>query len=313
MCVCTCERARQLSRLLAILDELQRPARTIFVVVNSGGRDPRAQAVVDEFRKTSSSRVEYVAETCPGISAARNAALVAARAAGAEIVAMLDDDEWPSREWLTRLIETRLATGAAVVGGPVQPVFASRSERLRKYERLWSVQRGSLSGRPYVYCTCNCLFDLSAADLLGPAPFPEEFGLSGGEDVVFFRRLHFAGVPMAWSDEAIVFEDVPEERANFAWMRRRWYRHGNVGVQCEKAAPGPTGLPPLLKTIALCGRLPLYPLFNRLALSAPLLWILECDRIRGRIASHIGRIRANYERSGGTSGSASESAVDARG
>lgn len=313
VCVCTCERAAQLRRLLAILDALPRPAPTFFVVVNSGGRDPRAEAVVDEFRNTSSSRLEYVAETRPGISAARNAALAAARARGAEIVAMLDDDEWPSREWLTKLFATRLATGAAIVGGPVQPVFANRSGRLGKYERLWSVQRGSLGGRLYVYCTCNCLFDLSAADLLGPAPFPEEFGLSGGEDAVFFRRLHFAGVPMAWSNEAVVFEDVPEERANFAWMRRRWYRHGNVGVQCEKAAPDPKGLPPLLKTVALCGRLPLYPLFNRQALSAPLIWMLECERIRGRIASHVGRVRANYERSGDRFGPASESMTDARG
>lgn len=295
VCICTRERWHQLNRLLATLADLPRPAGTLFIIVNSGDRDPRTEAAVANFRKACGARVDYVAETRVGISAARNAALAAARAAGAKIVAMLDDDEWPSPDWLTKLIETRRATGAAVVGGPVQPVFASRLVRLRKYEKLWSVQRGSLNGRLYVYCTCNCLFDLAAADVLGGTPFPDEFGLTGGEDAVFFRRLSFAGVAMAWSEEAVVFEDVPEERASFAWMRRRWYRHGNVGVQCEKVAPDPAGLSPLFKTILLCGRLPVYPLFNRSTLRAPLLWILECERIRGRIASHIGRIRPNYE------------------
>jgi succinoglycan biosynthesis protein ExoM len=276
----------------------------MFVVVDSGGRDPQMEALVAGFRETSRARVEYVAEAYPGISAARNAAVAAARAAGAAAVAMLDDDEWPSDEWLTRLIETQVATGAAVVGGPVKPVFASRPERIRKYEKLWSVQKGSLNGRLHVYCTCNCLFDLSAVEALGIAPFPEQFGFTGGEDVVFFRRLHFAGVPMAWSDEAVVFEDVPEERASFAWMRRRWYRHGNAGVQCEKAAPDPKGPSPFFKTVALCARLPLYPLFNRRALHAPLLWILECEKLRGRIASHLGRVRVHYGRAGSASVSA---------
>ncbi|MGH6888537.1 MAG: glycosyltransferase family 2 protein [Rhizomicrobium sp.] len=312
VCVCTWERPKQLARLLTILAELPRPAGTIFVVVNSGGHDPQTDALVTKFRETCASRVEYVAETSPGISAARNAALAEARAAGATAVAMLDDDEWPSRAWLTSLVETQLVTGAGVVGGPVQAVFASRPERLRKYENLWSVQRGLLNGQLHVYCTCNCLFKICAADVLGTAPFPEEFGLTGGEDVVFFRRLHFAGVPMAWSDEAVVFEDVPEERASFAWMRRRWYRYGNAGVQCEKAAPDPKGPSPLLKTIVLCGRLPLYPLFKRGALRAPLLWILECERICGRVASHFGKVRVNYGRSGSASDTAPASASSAR-
>jgi succinoglycan biosynthesis protein ExoM len=307
VCVCTYNRPGQLKRLLDVLSTLDRPPETTFVIVDNGVPDPETGLLVAKFRKTCSARVDYLIERRPGISAARNAAFRAARAAGARAVAMLDDDEWPSAHWLAKLLETQSLTGAAVVGGPVEPVFDTSRKRLKKYKKLWAVQKGSLNGRLHVYCTCNCLIRISAVAELGSEPFPDEFGLTGGEDVVFFRRLHFAGATMAWSDEAVVFEGIPEERATFAWMRRRWYRHGNAGVRCEKAAPDPKGPSPLLKTLLLCGRLPVYPLFRRNALRAPLLWVLECERIRGRIASHLGKVRQDYGRAKNASGAKSAS------
>ena len=297
VCVCTYRRTRQLSRLLDSFLQLTRPAATIFVIVDNDGCNPRTAALVLKFRDSCGSRVEYVTEPGLGISAARNAALATARIAGATAVAMLDDDEWPSPDWLAKMLETRNATGADVIGGPVRPVFTGRKRPPEKYERLWSVQRGLLNGRLHVYCTCNCLIQVSAAKLLGDRPFPDEFGLTGGEDVVFFRRLHFAGVKMAWCDEAVVFEEFAEDRATLAWMRRRWYRHGNAGVRCERASPNPVGLSPLAKTALLCVRLPVYPLFNRAALRMPVLWMLEAEKVRGRIASHLGMVHLDYRRS----------------
>jgi succinoglycan biosynthesis protein ExoM len=287
-----------LARLLDSLLKLVRPAATMFVIVDNDGANPEAHGPVRRFREQCGAPVEYVVEASPGISAARNAAFAAARVAGARMLAMLDDDEWATPNWLMTLLETRDAAGAGVVGGPVHPVFTAQNQKPGKYEKLWSVQKGSLNGRLYVYCTCNCLVDLSAAAVLGDHPFPEEFGLTGGEDAVFFRRLLFAGVVMAWSDEAVLFEEIPEERATFAWLRRRWYRHGNAGVRCERAAPDPRGLSPLLRTAILCARLPVYPLVNRRALDAPLIWVLEAEKIRGRIACHLGMVLEEYRRSG---------------
>jgi succinoglycan biosynthesis protein ExoM len=142
------------------------------------------------------------------------------------------------------------------------------------------------------------MFDVSAVAFLGDQPFPSEFRYTGGEDVVFFRRLHSAGIRMAWSDDAVVFEEISAERASIGWLRRRWYRLGNIGVRCERAAPIADSLPPLPKTIALTLRLPIYPLFNRGALKTPLLWLLEAERIRGRLAAHAGLVVTQYGREG---------------
>jgi succinoglycan biosynthesis protein ExoM len=266
------------------------------VIVDNDGEDPEIEALVTNFRVASNAPVEYVVERSPGISAARNAAVVTARRMNAAMMATVDDDEWPSRDWLLNLLRTQQALGAVAVGGPVEPVFESNHQVPKKFESLWSVRAGRINGSLYVYCTCNCLLDLDAIAFLGDRPFPEDFGESGGEDAVFFRRLFFSGGRMAWADEAVVFEEVSAERASLAWMRRRWYRQGNVGVRCERAAPGRNELSPVLKTALLCVRFPLYPLLSRSAVHSPFLWVLEAERIRGRIAAHLGARREDYRR-----------------
>lgn len=296
VCICTYRRPAQLARLLNVLAEAPRPANTIFVIVDNDGSNNETAALVHDFQRRSRASVLLVVEPDPGLSAARNAALRTARGAGAKTVALVDDDEWPSSGWLIKLSETLSGTGAEVVGGPVTPVFAEGCEPSKKMEALWSVGRGRLGRRTHVYCTCNCMFSLSAVAFLGDQPFPPEFRFTGGEDVVFFRRLHSAGIRMAWSDEATVFEEISAERASSGWLRRRWYRLGNVGVMCERTAPIGDFLSPLPKTILLALRLPIYPLFNRAVLETPLLWLLEGERIRGRLAAHAGRVVMQYGR-----------------
>jgi len=275
---------------------MPRPSLTTFVIVDNEGNNTQTDHLVHDFREGCGARVISVVETEPGLSAARNAAFRAARAVGADTVALLDDDEWPAGQWLTKLIEMRSHTGAAVVGGPVCPVFETGKAPPAKYQWLWSVQEGRLRGLPHVYCTCNCLIDLGAVAFLGDESFSRDFRFTGGEDVVFFRRLHAAGIRMAWSDEAIVFEQISQERATIGWLRRRWYRLGNIGVRCEKAAPVAGEMQPFAKTILLTLRLVIYPLINRSVFTAPMLWLLEAERVRGRLASHAGFIVIQYGR-----------------
>ena len=296
VCVCTYRRPLQLARLLKALAETPHPPGTRFVIVDNDGGDPQTETLVRDFQNMCRAPVTYVIETEPGLSAARNRAFKAARVAGVDAVALLDDDEWPSEQWLTKLVEKWRATGTAVVGGPVHPVFEAGMEPPETYRSLWSVQEGRLRGRTHVYCTCNSLIDLAAAAFLGDEPFAKAFGFTGGEDVVFFRRLHAAGAEMAWSDEAIVFEGISGERATLGWLRNRWYRLGNVGVRCERAAPVGETFGPLPKTILLALRLLVYPLFNPKVVTMPLLWLLEAERIRGRLASHAGFVVMQYQR-----------------
>src|ERR1700730_4579811 len=87
--VCTCKRPLALARCLAAVVRLAYPPFSIVVVDNAPG---------DETVRSIALRhgAEYHAAPVRGVSRARN---VGARASGGEIVAYLDDDMVPHRDW----------------------------------------------------------------------------------------------------------------------------------------------------------------------------------------------------------------------
>ena len=293
--LCTYKRRDSLLRTLdhIALAAVALDAPPCVIVVDNDGHDPEVQRSVRAFALRSGLTVHCLVETQPGISAARNAVFDRASALGVRFVAMIDDDEWPSAEWLKELLATQAERSAAVVGGPVRPVFPEQAASLRRYARFWAVDRQFLQGRPFVFCTCNFLIDMQAIAAVPRPLFDEAFGLSGGGDTVFFRGLFFAGHAMAWSQAAYVHEEVPPSRASFAWMRQRRFRVGNHAVRWESLVGRRKSL---LKTAGLLLRLPLYPLFLREP-EAPLVgWLFEFDKLRGRVAAHFGDVFVEYGR-----------------
>ncbi len=291
--ICTYRRPGGLARLLAALPEAVAPFQPIVVVVDNDGTDPRVSEAV---AAATGLDVRLTVEPEAGISAARNRALALAESAGIDLLALIDDDEWPEPGWLPALLACRAATGAAVVGGPVEPRFPPGCAHLDRWRRFWSVLPQKRNGRPFVHATSNVLLDLAA---LRPLPlFDAAHGLSGGGDLVFFSGLFDRGAAMAWSADARVSEDVPPERASLAWLARRKRRVGNHMVMDEERRLG--RLRPMLKTAGLIARLAVYPLLGREP-EAPLLgWRLEATKLGGRIAAHRGLRSFEYGRDGVT-------------
>lgn len=296
--VCTYKRLAGLRRLLDAFAGLKLPADAVFVIVDNDGDDPAIGEAVQAFAATVPQPVRYVVEREPGISAARNAAFRAARQAGATTLAMLDDDEWPAPDWVEALIRERDRSGAKVIGGPVRPVFSEQKAALGQHARFWSVEREYLGGKPFVFCTCNFLIELEATAFLGDEPFDPEFGITGGGDTLFFRKLWNAGVPMSWADDALLHEEIPDSRAGLKWLRQRRYRQGNAAVRWEQEAAIDGDIKPWMRTLAIVARLPLYPLMSREKSDRGLAWLLEVDKLRGRIAAHRRRHYQEYRREG---------------
>ncbi|EJN08086.1 glycosyltransferase family 2 protein [Herbaspirillum sp. YR522] len=294
--LCTYKRRPSLERLLehiaVAVATLGQPATVI--VVDNDGSDPEVRKSVEGFSARTGIAANYIIESTPGISAARNAIFDEATRLGVRFMAMIDDDEWPAPGWLVELLKTQSAERAAVVGGPVRPVFPDNAAHLQKYARYWSVQRQFLEGKPFVFCSCNFLIDMQAIANEPRPLFDEKFGLSGGGDTVFFRKLFYRGHPMAWSEDAWIHEEVPQSRAGFKWMRQRRYRVGNHAVRWESI--GGKSLRSFAKTLGITARLPLYPLFRREPESVMVGWLLEYDKIRGRWASHFGDVFVEYAR-----------------
>ena len=153
-----------------------------------------------------------------------------------------------------------------------------------------------LAVMPFVFCTCNFLLDLKIVEPLGPEPFDHSYGLTGGGDTVFFRTLALRGNEMAWSEEAFIYEEMPDNRATLKWLRQRRYRAGNVAYRWETEFPMPSDPSPKLKNLAAVIRLPLFPLLGKWRGPLFMAWFLEFEKVRGRLAAQFGSLYAEYGR-----------------
>jgi glycosyltransferase involved in cell wall biosynthesis len=223
VCACTYLRPRGLERLLAGLGAIEVPdavAVEVVIVDNdpAGSGGPVADAARDGFPFP----LRYVVEPARGIVAARNAAVAAA--GDADAVAFLDDDEWPSPEWLVELVRVGEGTGAEVVTGTVEPVFDVEPPGWVREGAFFERPRHPDGARIHYARTSNAL--VGAAALRAHVPPFADTGSDGGEDTLFFHRAHLEGRPIAWADRATVYESVPPSRVTARWLVLRQYRYG---------------------------------------------------------------------------------------
>jgi GT2 family glycosyltransferase len=224
VCVPTHRRPALLARTLASLaaqrfERCEAPDLRVIVVDNDPAQEGRA--VVALAREASPWSIGYFVEARPGIAHARNR--LVAEAAGAELIAMIDDDEAAEETWLDALLATARDTGADAVIGPVEPVFDVAPPA---WMRPFFVRRRHPTGARVTaddFRTGNLLLATRALGGI-EGPFDPAFALTGGEDSFLGRRLEAAGAAFRWADDAVVHEACPEERTRVPWILRRRFR-----------------------------------------------------------------------------------------
>jgi len=238
VCICTFRRPDGLLQLLSGL-EVQRfsiaPAPAVVLIVVDNSPDGGAAQTCQSRRWTWP--LHYLHEPRPGISYARNAALSAVPP-GTDFIAMVDDDEVPAPDWLDRLLDAQSRSGADVIAGPAIPAFPDGTPD-------W-ITAGGIFYKPTnmhelhdlhpdpAAATCNVMMRAGLLEGAG-LRFDPALALSGGEDKMLFQHLKRRGYTFAWAADAKVIEQVPLERANFAYMWREAFRRGSVKfyVKCQ--------------------------------------------------------------------------------
>ena len=215
ICICTFRRAH-IAETLRSLSFLA--MKDFKVIVADNDDTPSARDMVEKAALEYGLSVHYVHAPARNISIARNACL---DASAAPLVAFIDDDELVTQGWL----EALLAIKADIVLGPVKALYAPNSPSwmcrgdFHSTNPVW-VEDDIITGY-----TCNVLI---ARDAIGDLRFREELGRSGGEDTAFFAALHAKGKTIAFADDAVVTEDVPEHRAALMWLVKRRFRSGQT-------------------------------------------------------------------------------------
>ncbi|MDS7595070.1 glycosyltransferase family 2 protein [Agrobacterium tumefaciens] len=233
--ICTYRRPALVATLLSLF-ELDVPEGVkIRLIVADNDAEPSAEASVERLRKTAPFEITYV--HCPksNISIARNACLLECKA---DYLAFIDDDETAPPHWLAALLDKARQTGAEAVLGPVTAVYRDSAPSWMKRGDFHSTVPVWVNGEIITGYTCNTLLKMDAPSVRGRR-FALALGQSGGEDTHFFSYMHAAGGKIAFAEQAMLSEPVPESRASFMWLARRRFRSGQThGRVLAEKKPG---------------------------------------------------------------------------
>jgi len=222
ICIATYRRPALLAALLAALAQQDRRGMALRLIVIDNDRHGTAAAAAQAGAAAAGLPLLYQVEPQQNIALARNRAL---RLSAADYVVFIDDDETPAPGWLAALLACCQRWDADLVFGPVDSVLPADAPAwahacFRKPLRATGVLL------PYGGAG-NVL--LRRRVLAQPGPwFDPGFGLTGGEDLDWFYRLHLAGRRLVWCAEAGASEPVPAARLQLRWAWRRAFRGGQT-------------------------------------------------------------------------------------
>jgi succinoglycan biosynthesis protein ExoM len=226
----TYRRPDLLPRLLTGLARLEVPpgCELLVIIVDN---DPDGSAQTQVIADGMPWPVRYAHEPRRGIPVARNRAMAEAKAAGADLLCFVDDDEVPDADWLARLVATWRRTGAHLIGGPVEVldapagatpwqrfVNASLAARMRRKNRRTAA--AAATGGRFTVVTNNWLGEL--AWLVGQdLAFDETLLVTGGSDTRFHADAKRSGARTAWAADAVVREAMPLDRLTLRYQMKR--------------------------------------------------------------------------------------------
>ncbi len=217
----TYNRADMLEDALDSLVRQQTSGRLSYeiVVVDNASSDATGE-VVRRVAEASEVPVRYVYEETPGDAPARNRGIQEARGGW---VAFFDDDQFAEADWVMKLHEAALQTGAPIVGGPVHldlseeqleelsPICRETLREIRFYDEIHPYVGKQLPG-----CG-NALVARTVFDAVGSFDVSM---VNGGSDSDFFLKAQAAGHEMIYTPQAVIRHRVPEQRLSpeyFKW------------------------------------------------------------------------------------------------
>jgi succinoglycan biosynthesis protein ExoM len=214
ICISTYQRPALLSKLLHTLASQVTDGKFAYsIVVADNDAAESARTVVEGMADKFPVGLVYCTEPRRSIAHVRN--MTIARSSG-ELIAFIDDDEFPESNWLLNLFGTLTTHECAGVLGPVRPFYPPGTpEWVKRAGFFERPEHPTGFVMPWQGCrTGNVLFRRRIIEGMDQ-PFSPAFG-TGGSDVDFFRRMIDLGHKFIWCNEAPVHEEVPANR----WRRR---------------------------------------------------------------------------------------------
>jgi glycosyltransferase involved in cell wall biosynthesis len=291
VCICTYKRPELLKRLLDRLEGQKTDGLfSISVVVVDNDAQESGREPVQAASAYSKYSIDYYIEPERNISLARNRSVEGAQG---NLIAFIDDDEFPEHAWLLAAYKTLQDFCAAGILGPVRPHFDLPAPKWLIKSRLCERREFStgcvLTDARYTR-TGNVLLRKSIFSDKG-SRFDPIYGRTGGGDAIFFKRMMEKGNTFVWCNEALVYETVTSERQKKSYYIKRAFTRGMA-----EALETPLMSLSTLRSIAA---IPIYSLILPFALFLGQhvfmkMLVKECDHL-GKLLAQLG-IRPIKER-----------------
>jgi len=239
--VCTRERPLELERLIASIGRqrfclIDRPDVDLVVVDNSprGGR-----LDVKLLGELATWPVRIVTEPRIGVAHARNTAITN-RAADAEFLVSVDDDQTVAPSWLDHLLAYAESTRAPVVTGPVLVKIPPTTPEW--IAMLWrNVPRRPTGTSMPSFLGGNVCFRSGLFDEIG-SWYDTTHATSTADDAELGRRLVALGYEIEWCDRAVAWEHIPLARVQTRWVAERYLSFGGFEAIQTRRSEGTTAL-----------------------------------------------------------------------
>ena len=224
ICVCTYKRPH-LRECLESLAKQNLPGNIdVNIVVTDNCPEHSAKGIVDTFSHAYRIDVDYQPFSARNLSRVRNHSLSAATG---EFIALIDDDQVASSDWLKQLIDCSNHYSADVVIGPVFNTYSATCPSWIAEADLMARLAPTTGKKLKTGHAGNALIRRSTLEK-SHIVFDERLGGSGGEDTDFFYRLHKQGAIIIGCQEAIAYEVIDPSRENWQYLLHENKRTGQV-------------------------------------------------------------------------------------
>jgi glucosyl-dolichyl phosphate glucuronosyltransferase len=210
-------------------------------VVDNNSTD-HTQKALQELAPAFDGKLNWVLETRPGCSHARNTGIESTEG---EVIAFLDDDEEITDTWFQALYDYFQDPDVDYIGGPMLPNWkAEPPPWLPVWEYNGVLSIFDLSSEPVDYgpgfpgmlISGNCAFRRATLEQVGPYRADlgrGPVGLGAGEDHDLSLRLKKAGCRGVYVPKLAILHLVPKER-----LSAGYYRHWIWGQSISQARIG---------------------------------------------------------------------------
>jgi glycosyltransferase involved in cell wall biosynthesis len=256
----TLNRAAMLARGVRSLLAQRASCDSEIIVVDNNSTDGTREEV-RALAAQARQRLRYVMEREPGVAAARNAGVLAARG---EVIAFVDDDAVVQPGWLDALESAyRAHAGAWCIGGkisltlPQEPPswFSSQSNLLRDYLSGLDLGDGTIELREPREAVFGANFSVRRGVFDRVGLFDPALGVAGRrrlecDEIELCWRIRRAGGRIYYCGGAGVSHVVPAERLSKRFFRNRSYWRGRTAGLIARDALVASAPSPLVRGLA---------------------------------------------------------------